>query len=541
MSRITPASPCPSRCTPPASYAPTIASRFCAASRLRSVSLRRGEPLRRRSRGGSGSSSTKPILRIGFCPVRVVLIRCLLPHMLTSIVGWTYYLRAGLELYNMPYPELVNTLRAALRDLWKRGTIQEKRWTAVSLGKGDGSRTRPTSPGQQKRTSHTNRSATTEQAYFQHGQKNRQRNEKRLNSPVLDLLPDTPDFDPFPAVRGTREAPAFTGSTSTASAMPIDPKSQNIVQQAALPNEPDFDPFPNARHTPSAATSPLARRAFPAAGSPRNAAIESTSPPRSMSTRQKTPSYESDSHAMTTDSARPSTTPQVNSYPGESRDPASLDALAAVPDFDPFSAERGVLSTSRIFSTETVVPLNLDSQSVVRQAPLPTDPDFDPFPTVRASTVTMPIYLKPKGSKTAPTVLPRAEQNSSTVPESAGVGSSGLADVPLSTSKPSPTLKPKAKTKLPEAVDWWAVGRKIEAAIGHGQSEEGSTRWDTPKSAQVDAARAPVAEKESEKERASTQSRLAGMLYQRNEVVRPDSQERLARRIPWQTHRLEEK
>ncbi|KAJ7856535.1 hypothetical protein B0H13DRAFT_1564003, partial [Mycena leptocephala] len=47
--------------------------------------------------------------------------------------GWTYYLRPSLEMYRMPYPELVNILRPALRYLWTRGTEMEAQWTAASL------------------------------------------------------------------------------------------------------------------------------------------------------------------------------------------------------------------------------------------------------------------------------------------------------------------------------------------------------------------------------------------------------------------------
>lgn len=48
-------------------------------------------------------------------------------------------------------------------------------------------------------------------------------------------------------------------------------------------------------------------------------------------------------------------------------------------------------------------------------------------------------------------------------------------------------------------------------------------------------------EKERDKNKETAQSRLARMLYQRDDVVRPNSEDRKAKRIPWQTHRFEEK
>ncbi|KAJ7768486.1 hypothetical protein B0H16DRAFT_1716479 [Mycena metata] len=47
--------------------------------------------------------------------------------------GWTYFVRPTLALYRIPYPELVNLLHTALRDLFARGTQMEEEWTARLL------------------------------------------------------------------------------------------------------------------------------------------------------------------------------------------------------------------------------------------------------------------------------------------------------------------------------------------------------------------------------------------------------------------------
>ncbi|KAF7366804.1 60S ribosomal protein L18-B [Mycena sanguinolenta] len=495
--------------------------------------------------------------------------------------GWTYYLRPGLELYNMPYPELVDAIRPALRDLWKRGMAQEERWTAAALGKADGSRTRTnvgapkneraagsrSAPGafpgheatqstrttstssRHKRTSSEPHAATTtKQSDPQYGQKNRHRSGNRHNF-LPESLPATPDFDPFPAVRGT--------SASPRSSKPVDAHSQT---RQVLPVQPDFDPFPNApRHIPSAVTSALGGRTSPAVLSPRDGAVDSTFP-------------------AVNDAARGSAT--------RPRGQPSLAALAADPDFDDFGldlpafrakvggSEAATIPGLERFSTD---PVDVDFESESEDEDeggilFPTDPDFGAFTSGGRTASNMAAFLAGRG------VPPSASASASASPPSTSTSTSGAPS-----NNPRPALRssteakaklPPAKTK-PEAVDWWAVGRNIEAAIGYGLGEEGSTRWDTPDSPAQPAPGTGAATSDSrssasqtnpqtktatswenehekqkdketkadaeEKKHASTQTRLAGMLFQRNEVVRPDREERAARRIPWQTHRLEEK
>ncbi|CAK5275621.1 unnamed protein product [Mycena citricolor] len=46
----------------------------------------------------------------------------------TDILDWTYYLRPTLEIYRMPYPELISLLRPMLRMLQIRATAMEQKW-----------------------------------------------------------------------------------------------------------------------------------------------------------------------------------------------------------------------------------------------------------------------------------------------------------------------------------------------------------------------------------------------------------------------------
>ncbi|KAF8208083.1 hypothetical protein K438DRAFT_1813369 [Mycena galopus ATCC 62051] len=358
--------------------------------------------------------------------------------------GWTYYLRPGLELFKMPYPELVNLLRPTLRDLWMRGTTMEDRFTAAALGK----------------------------------------------------------------------------------------------HHTRLEAEPSKKPYLKAESRPS-----------------RSSTSKSTqSSTRPVPNRQKHAHSESDmTMAMAMTNGARMATIQADSRRGKDergRDPVSPDLLPVVPDFDPFPAVRGTPPAASAPTGRTSPQLAPPVKNVAPRASLPPEPDFDPFPTFvptgRASTLTAPASVG--AEPPARQALPRAKELFPSIPldltlsptHTAAASTSGSlsANSVASTSSPNPYLSRKAKPKLAEPVDWWGVGRKIEEAIGYG--EEGATRWDVPQSSLVSPA-AAVPKKKTEKERESTESRLARMLYQRDEVVRPNSQDRAARRIPWQTHRFEQK
>ncbi|KAJ7439475.1 hypothetical protein FB451DRAFT_147207 [Mycena latifolia] len=66
--------------------------------------------------------------------------------------GWTYFLRPSLELYRMPYPELVQLLRPMLREIWTRATKMEAEWTKASIGGSAGPRSQ-TRSGTRRATS----------------------------------------------------------------------------------------------------------------------------------------------------------------------------------------------------------------------------------------------------------------------------------------------------------------------------------------------------------------------------------------------------
>ncbi|KAJ6464033.1 hypothetical protein C8R45DRAFT_506942 [Mycena sanguinolenta] len=303
--------------------------------------------------------------------------------------GWTYYLRPGLELYRMPYPDLVNALRPALRDLWKRGTLQEERWAAAVLGKADASRTRtretskyeraaaastPSTFSRQKRTPtpsepHTHRAATTEHASSHHVQKNGHRTDTRHNYnnpvPVPNLLPATPAFDPFPAVHGAaspRRTPAFprrsapldghtysrtqaqTHSQTQTQTRNVDDVEVQNGNEAALPLQPDFDPFAFPNPSANARRFEVGGRASCVDG-----AGDATSP---SPTTRHSPNAR---HAMTTDATR---------QRGQSK---SLAALAADPGFDDFGLDLhppltklGVPDASSPISSSSTAPVDVD-------------------------------------------------------------------------------------------------------------------------------------------------------------------------------------
>ncbi|KAJ6584823.1 hypothetical protein B0H19DRAFT_397747 [Mycena capillaripes] len=202
----------------------------------------------------------------------------------------------------------------------------------------------------------------------------------------------------------------------------------------------------------------------------------------------------------------------------------SPELLLAEPNFDPFPTVHVAPPESAGGTTKSVsrtgvpnLPLHVDPQDILPKS-LPPEPDFDPFPSVPAAS--LPAIAT---SRDIPTPLPASPPKSHTATS-------------------AKTTKPKG----PNDTNWWAIGRKIEAAIG--QDVEGPTRWDratdTPSPAQPHAVGQQTLSSSAPKKQEageSVQSRLSGMLYQQAEVARPDTHERAARRIPRQTHRFEVK
>ncbi|KAJ7734764.1 hypothetical protein DFH07DRAFT_119507 [Mycena maculata] len=187
--------------------------------------------------------------------------------------GWTYYVRGSLELYRMPYPELVSLLRPVLRDLWERGTAMEAKWADVSLGR---SQSRQSPPAKRERRRANEHLPFTSRASFTELPETRQAARPQLGatsnvpptlvpttqgaesshqqSPDMELPPQ-PDFDPFPSVRAAPPGPALafpaarTVSTLLRSEAPPEPR--NSAPRAPLPEHdvdglppiPLFDPF----------------------------------------------------------------------------------------------------------------------------------------------------------------------------------------------------------------------------------------------------------------------------------------------------------
>ncbi|KAJ7454038.1 hypothetical protein B0H11DRAFT_2070092 [Mycena galericulata] len=173
--------------------------------------------------------------------------------------GWSYHLRASLELYSMSYPELVGHLRPALRDLWTRGTEMEAQWVKASIGSTRGLPTPPDARERLPRSDTTARARSPKHGKVQAGNANTRQafglrpdnvpptivrdaesslKSKRREPRVTPALPLEPDFDPFPSVRAEIKP--------TSATLPVEPDFD------PFPSVPAFDPFPD-RATPSVA------------------------------------------------------------------------------------------------------------------------------------------------------------------------------------------------------------------------------------------------------------------------------------------------
>ncbi|KAJ7628362.1 hypothetical protein FB45DRAFT_794218 [Roridomyces roridus] len=141
-------------------------------------------------------------------------------------------------------------------------------------------------------------------------------------------------------------------------------------------------------------------------------------------------------------------------------------------------------------------------KGVASVASLPPIPDFDPFPFTPVPP--------------APTLSP-------------------------------PALPPQTKSKSSKPVNWWAVGRVLEAAVADGDFQ-GPTRWNpSPRAAPPPAqdsvptqTTSPAAEPSPDSNRATVQAKLAGMLFRPQSVIRPDQKERAAGKIPRRMHQFED-
>ncbi|KAJ7130396.1 hypothetical protein C8R44DRAFT_65428 [Mycena epipterygia] len=236
-----------------------------------------------------------------------------------------------------------------------------------------------------------------------------------------------------------------------------------------------------------------------------------------------------------------------------------LDPLPAVPDFDPFPSARAAPSTPTSDSLAAgAIPPN-------RGRTLTPVSDFDPFPSAHAApsaATSNQLVAGPNRGRTLDPLplepdfdpFPSAHAAPS-VPTSDPLAVGASAPAPAGTASPP---KPSPVAKRAKNTNWWAIGRTLEAGIG--QVTEGPTRWDRPMAAEpsvldttapsqslvgadtsLPGQRKTVPRTGSAAQQESVQDRLKGMLSRRYEVARPDSKDRAAGKIPWQTHRLEVK
>ncbi|KAJ6565483.1 hypothetical protein DFH09DRAFT_466694 [Mycena vulgaris] len=377
--------------------------------------------------------------------------------------GWTYFLRPTLELYRMPYPELVGHLRPMLRDIWTRATAMEAQWAAATIGQ-RAPRSWDSSGGP---TSHAPSSERHPKSYGQ-----------------------SPDWQQMRAGR----VPDRRSSAS--------PSNQR----------------PRRDDTPTSSQQRLQTQASDSRGSSEPRVADAQGSFAARSTVRLALGLRTDGPPRTT--ARDPSTPQL-----QRRQPR--DTLPAVPTFDPFPSVRGGPSRADKHPHTTAREPEVSAVLNRRQTldPLPPEPVFDPFPSVRASPG--PLVASKGGDS------PRLASGPSTDFED--VSLPALPDFDPFPTTPAPTVSPSASAPPPslsaptpaKKPDWWAIGRTIEAGVG--QVAEGATQWDRPGAAE----RAP-------KEPEPLQSRVKDMLYRRT-VVRPDEKARTAGTIPWQTHRFEEK
>ncbi|KAJ7768527.1 hypothetical protein B0H16DRAFT_319000 [Mycena metata] len=148
--------------------------------------------------------------------------------------GWTYFVRPTLALYRIPYPELVNLLRTALRELFTRGTQMEEEWTARSLHSKD-FKSKIGTPAKS-----TNLSRGVKSAFKANSTPTLQSHES------VPALPSIPTFDPFPdtpapvasspAPVASSPAPVASSSAPIASTPAVPPA--NRVRTAPEPRRP---------------------------------------------------------------------------------------------------------------------------------------------------------------------------------------------------------------------------------------------------------------------------------------------------------------
>ncbi|KAJ7026141.1 hypothetical protein C8F04DRAFT_1238786 [Mycena alexandri] len=111
----------------------------------------------------------------------------------------------------------------------------------------------------------------------------------------------------------------------------------------------------------------------------------------------------------------------------------------------------------------------------------------------------------------------------------------------------APEPRTQRKSSNPEPNDWWAIGSKIEAAVGETVDGKGSTRWDRPPRAAQSREQGVRAKPDKREEKESAQSRLSRMLFQRDKVTVAGGIDIDGRRDTgkargaWQAHRFEEK
>ncbi|KAJ6625118.1 hypothetical protein B0H10DRAFT_2003779 [Mycena sp. CBHHK59/15] len=250
--------------------------------------------------------------------------------------GWTYTLRAQLDLYQLPYPELVQRLRPALRTIWFRGTWMEEQWAAATV------------PEHQP-----HRLPTTANPRMVHETPEHQNAPRERKT----ILPDSRVSKPATA-RGSfglrRLGPDDAPPAASKMVLPDNATTRRPFGPGDAPSIARKMTLPDSRVTPSTA----ARRSF---------GVRPLGPdgaPRAV----RTPSDNHEASAF--DRRRPEVAdPSV---------PANFDPF---PDFDPFPSTPRPRTTS---TSDSFVPMGNDvpesypSQSARRPSePLPTTPPPD--------------------------------------------------------------------------------------------------------------------------------------------------------------------
>ncbi|KAJ7700344.1 hypothetical protein B0H17DRAFT_1047030 [Mycena rosella] len=400
-------------------------------------------------------------------------------------VGWTYLLRPSLELYRMPYPEMVQLLRPMLRDIWTRGTSIEAEWAervrALSRPRRDAPRQRDT-----WRDSPPRRESPQSESH------------ERLPRAKWQESNDRPPRDTW----REREAPPRDNSRDS----PLRGEWKESAQSASH----DRPPRDNWRDPP-----PPPPQRQPPAARPRNPSNANSNAPRTSSLYDRLTSSPSPPSSV---EQRPAPARRSESFSGrEPFDPRGAPSRAQS-QFQPTPDWR-----------TTRGPRDPIARDPAPRPPRSHDlPAFDPLPSRGA----------PPSASTRPASAPRAPQD----PEAPAFPRRPTSRTPLT---PEPELDalpadpafdpfPTVSVRVPSAPssakppDWWAIGRAIEEGVGKVVEVRADAVGPAPSTSTPTSASNPRPDfkpvpKENEKEQSvQRQSRVMDMLYRGDgDAVRP--------------------